>query len=93
MRILTSVDAGMAYGLCGHPVTVCLGSNSSNAYFQHTADKAPQLNTRGDGFDAKLFSVVTNWATFGEQNNSLNEYNADFDFALDAESNNKGKKL
>jgi len=92
MRMLSSTDAGMTYGLCsGQSVTVCLESNSSNAYF--TTDRVPQLNTRGGMFDAKPFSVITNWATFGEQNNSLKEYNADFDFILDTESNNKGKKL
>ena len=93
MRVISSIDAGMTYGLYSHSVTVSLGSNSSDAYFQHTADKAPQLKTRGDTFNAKLFGIITNWSAFGEQNNSLIEYNADFDFVLDAESNNKGRKL
>ena len=93
MRILTTIDAGIAYRLCGHSVIVSLGSNSSNAYFQLTADQAPQLNTRGDAFNAKLYGIVTNWATFGEHNRSLSEYNAEFDFVLDADSSNKGRKL
>lgn len=83
----------MNYGLGDHCVTVSLGSNSSNAHFRHTTDKAPQLNTRVDANDAKMFGIIINWATFGEQNNSLNEYNADFDFVLDTESNNNRKKL
>ena len=93
MRVTSSIDAGMTYGLCSHSVTVSLESNSSNAYFQLTADKAPQLKTRGDTFGAKLFGIVTNWSAFGEQNNNLIEYNADFDFVLDVESNNKGRKM
>ena len=90
MRVISSIDAGMTYGLYNHSVTVSLGSQSSNAYFQHTAENAPQLKTRGD---AKLFGIITNWSAFGEQNNSLIEYNADFDFVPDAESSNKGRKL
>lgn len=90
IQMISTVDAGMTYGLHNHSVTVTLGSKNSNSYFQHTTDKAPQLNTRGS---TKLFGVVTNWGTFGEQNNSLSEYNAAFDFVLDAESKNKGQKL
>ena len=90
MRVISCTDAGMAYGLSTHSVTVSLGSNNSNAYFQHTAGKAPQLKTRGN---AELFDIVTNWAAFGEQNNSLSEYNTEFELVLDAESNNKGRKL
>lgn len=93
MRMISSVDAGMTYGLHNHSVTVTLGSNNSNAYFQHTAEKAPQLTTRDGTENAKLFGIVTNWATFGEQNNSLSEYNADFDFILDAESKSRGRNL
>ena len=90
MRVISSIDAGMTYGLHNHSITVTLGSQSSNAYFQHTVDKAPYLKTRGD---AKLFGIIANWGAFGEQHNSLIEYNADYDFVLDAESNNKGRKL
>lgn len=93
MKILSSVDAGMAYRLSGHSVIISLGSNNSNACFQLTMDKAPQLSTRGGEFTDKLFGIVTNWSTFGEQNRSLSEYNADFDFVVDADSNKKGRKL
>lgn len=87
MKIISNTDAGLTYGLHNHCVTVALGSNSSNAYFCHTADKVPRAST------SNAVSIVTNWATFGEQNNSLSEYNADFDFVLDAESNNTRRNL
>lgn len=90
MKVMSSIDAGMKYGLHSHSVTVTLGSNNSNICFQHTKDKAPLLTTRGGTFNT---GVIVNWATFGEQNSSLCEYNADFDFTLDAESNNKGRKM
>ena len=93
MRVISNIDAGINYGSCNHSVLVSLGSNGSNAYFQHTAENAPQLQARGGTSSAELFGVVTNWDTFGEQNNSLSEYSADFDLLLDAESTNKGKKL
>jgi len=93
MRVISNIDAGINYGLYSHCVTVSLGSNGSNAYFQHSAEKAPQLQARGGASGAELFGVVTNWSTFGEQNNSLSEYSADFDLLLDAGSTNKGGKL
>lgn len=89
MKTVSNTDAGLTYGLHNHSVTVTLGSNNSNAHFCHTADKVPRVGTS----DAKLLSIMTNWATFGEQNNSLSEYNADFDFVLDAENNNSGRNL
>ena len=89
MKTISNIDAGLAYGVHNDSVTVTLGSNNSNAYFCHTADKVPRVDTSG----AKLLNIVTNWATFGEQNNSLSEYNADFDLVLDTESNDSGRNL
>ena len=91
MKVVPECMAGLVYGMKYHncDVVVSLASYASNACYRSSADKLTRMNTS----QPSEVAVVTNWATIGEQNRSLDEYLADIDFAVDADSNNKGRKL
>ncbi|XP_065883369.1 hexokinase-2-like isoform X2 [Dysidea avara] len=91
VKVVPECMAGLVYGMKYHncDVVVSLASYASNACYRSSADKLTRMNTS----QPSEVAVVTNWATIGEQNRSLDEYLADIDFAVDADSNNKGRKL
>jgi len=91
VKVVAECMAGLVYGMKYHncDVVVSLGSHGSNACFKSTADKVPRMGTS----QPNEVAIVTNWATIGEQNRSLDEYLADIDSIVDTESNNKGRKL
>jgi len=91
MKIIAECLTGLVYAMKYHncDVAISLSSYASNACYRSTADKVLRISTSQPGEVA----VVANWATIGEQNKSLDEYLTDIDFAVDADTKNKGKKL
>jgi len=91
VKVAAECMAGLVYGKKYHncDVVVSLASHASNACYRSTADRVPRMGTS----QSSEVVIVTNWATIGEQNRSLDEYLADIDSAVDTDSNSKGRKL